>query len=96
MSCFSIISNHVIEKYEGALPSKGFKLRNHVPESQIKSVNMVSFLSFPQTAYCMLALFFMFSAPCGSSFFYVALFSAVLVMLSVQCTLILPFTHCRV
>lgn len=34
----------------------------------------------------------MFSAPCGSSFFYFVLLSAVLVMLSVQCTLILPST----
>lgn len=61
-------------------------------ESQIKSANPVSFLSLPLTTYCMLASFFMFSAACGSSFVYVALFSAVLVMLSVQCTLILPST----
>lgn len=61
-------------------------------EAQIKSANPVSFLSLPLTTYCMPASFFMFSAPCGSSFFYFVLLSAALVMLSVQCTLILPST----
>lgn len=63
-------------------------------EAQIKNVNSVSsFLSLPQTTFCMLASFFMFSPPWGSFFFYVALISLVLVMVSdALCSVYTDFT----
>lgn len=62
-------------------------------EAEIKSVNSVSVLSITSSNNLLHArfIFFMFSPPWGSSFFYVALISLVLAMLSVQCTLILLF-----
>lgn len=86
------ISAHFIEKAEGALcffPAGTLDFWIICPEAQIKSVNSVSsFLSLPQTTFCMLRSFFMLSPPRGCSFFYVALISLVLVMRSVRCTLI--------
>lgn len=57
---------------------------------QIKCIiSVMSFLSLPQTTFCVLAPLFMTSPPLGSSFFYAALISLVLVMLSVLRTLML-------